>query len=441
MRIPSIGADRAHALDLARCADATAAQLETCGLEHVRQVTVEGCPPAVVGEWLHAPGTPTVLLYAHHDVQPTGFEERWTSGPFEPAERDGRLYGRGTADNKAGVVMHTSAVRAWLDTHGELPCNVKVFVEAEEEIGSPHLGAFLAEHAQALAADVLVLGDGGNWSVGTPALTYSLRGIAGGDVTIRALDHPLHSGMAGGPVPDPVTAMAVLLASLVDDHGDLTCPGVWDDVRPLTPDEQARIAALPFDLDGWRRKWGLHAGVELTGDPSVNVYERLWFRPSLTIIGFDSHPIEGSSNQIVASATARLSVRVAPGQDPHRVNDCLRAHIERSVPWGLEVTFEPGDEADGWLCEPEGWAFDAANEALARAFGRAPVLMGVGASVPFVKHFAEAFGDIPTLVMGPSDPASRIHSEDESIDLADWHNLIVGEVLLLAEIAARSPKI
>ncbi|MCJ7439823.1 MAG: M20/M25/M40 family metallo-hydrolase, partial [Acidimicrobiia bacterium] len=201
VRIASISADPDRAVDVQHSADATASYLESCGLEHVRQATAAGSPPAVIGEWLHAgPNVPTVLLYAHHDVQPPGYEERWTSDPFEPVVRDGRLYGRGTADDKAGTVAHAAMVKAWLDTAGALPCNVKVFVEGEEEIGSPHLAEFLAEYADDLAADVLVLADAGNWSVGTPGLTYSLRGLAGGDVTLRALDGPVHSGMAGGAV-------------------------------------------------------------------------------------------------------------------------------------------------------------------------------------------------------------------------------------------------
>ena len=435
-RIASISADPDRRADVQHSADATAAYLASCGLEHVRQATAAGSPPAVIGEWLHAgPDAPTVLLYAHHDVQPPGYEERWTSDPFEPVVRDGRLYGRGTADDKAGAVAHGAMVKAWLDTAGNLPCNVKVFVEGEEEIGSPHLAEFLAEFSGELAADVLLLADAGNWSVGTPGVTYSLRGLAGGDVTLRALDSPVHSGMAGGAVPDPAMGLARLLASLVDEHGDIAIPGYWDDVRPLTPRERERLDGLTVNLDGLRHAWGVHDGVELAGDPSVSVFERLWFRPALTIIGFDSHPIEGSSNQVVAQASARLSLRVAPGQDPDRCNDLVRRHLEAHAPWGLEVTFETHEVAPAWTCEPEGWAFDAAERALEAGFGTAPVFMGVGGSIPFVGPFAAAFGGIPALLLGPADPGSRIHGEDESLHLADWQSLMKSEALLLAELA------
>lgn len=216
VRIPSVSADPDHLADVHASAEAVGALMEAAGLEHVRLAAVDGAPPCAIGEWLHAPGMPTVLLYAHHDVQPPGYVERWSGDPFQPWEKAGRLYGRGTADDKAGAVAHVAVVRAWLRRAGTLPCNVKVMVEGEEEIGSPRLRSFLARYGPELAADVLVLADAGNWSVGTPGLTCSLRGLAGGDLHLRVADSPLHSGMAGGAVPDPVAALARLLASLVD---------------------------------------------------------------------------------------------------------------------------------------------------------------------------------------------------------------------------------
>jgi len=211
---------------------------------------------------------------------------------------------------------------------------------------------------------------------------------------------------------------------------------VWDDYESPGPDEQARLAALPTDVDALRRAWGLHPGVMLAGDPNVNLFERLWLRPVVTVIGIDGHPIEGSSNQIVAGAQARISVRVGRGQDPNRLNDALCAHIEARVPWGLEATVTPLDAVPAWHCEPTGWAFDAANRALRAGFGRDAVCMGVGGTIPFVGPFADAFGGIPALLLGPADPGSRIHGEDESLHLADWHSLIRSEAILLAELAA-----
>jgi acetylornithine deacetylase/succinyl-diaminopimelate desuccinylase-like protein len=436
VRIPSISADAARAADVDRCADAVTNLMRDAGLREVRELRVDGGLPYVVGEWTERADAPTVLLYAHHDVQPPGYVERWSSDPFEPSERDGRLYGRGTADDKAGAVAHVAAVRAWLRTAGELPCNVKVLVEGEEEIGSPGLAGFLDAHVEALRADVLLLADAGNWSVGTPGLTYSLRGLADLDVRVRALDGPVHSGMAGGAVPDPVLALAQMLATLVDERGDPAFDGCWDDYVGPDAAERARIAALPVDEPRLRRAWGMRADVELAGDPAVSIFEKLWLRPTVTVIGIDGHPIAGSSNQIVAEAAARVSMRVGRGQDPHRLLLALADHLERRVPLGLELTIERRDEVPAWHCEPSGWAFDATERALRAGFGRDPVYMGVGGSIPFVGPFAEAFGGIPALLLGPADPGSRIHGEDESLHLGDWHKLIESEVRLLAELAA-----
>ena len=440
VRIPSISADPDRRADVGASAEATADVLRAHGLESVRLAGVEGSHPYVIGEWMHADaGAPTVLLYAHHDVQPPGIVDNWESDPFEPSERGGRLYGRGSADDKAGAVAHAHAVGAWLSTSGRLPCNVRVLVEGEEEIGSPTLHAFLDAHADELRSDVLVLADAGNWKVGVPGLTYSLRGLAAADIELRALDGPVHSGMAGGAVPDPAMALARVLSSLVDERGDLAIDGLWDDVRPPTDEERKPIPGLDGDPVAFGRSIGMRPGVELVGDPATTVHERLWFRPSLTVIGIDTHPIKGSSNQIVARATARVSLRLAPGEEPDRVTDQLRAHVERHVPWGLELRFRALEGAPAWQTDPTGPAFDAARRALRAGFGTDPVLMGVGGSIPFVGPFADAFGGIPALLLGPADPQSRIHGENESLHLGDWRSLIASEVHLLSELALTIP--
>jgi acetylornithine deacetylase/succinyl-diaminopimelate desuccinylase-like protein len=436
VRIPSISADPARTGDVQASAEATAELLTAHGLEAVRLAGVDGSHPYVIGEWMHAgDDAPTVLLYAHHDVQPPGIVENWESDPFEPAERGGRLYGRGSADDKAGAVAHAHAVSAWLESSGALPCNVRVLIEGEEEIGSPTLHAFLSAHVDELRSDVLVLADAGNWKVGVPGLTYSLRGLAAADVELRALDGPVHSGMAGGAIPDPVMALARLLASLVDEHGDLAVEGLWDDVDTPSDGARAPIAGLDDDPAGFANALGVRPGVEIVGDPALTLHERLWFRPSLTVIGIDGHPTKGSSNQIVARASARLSLRLAPGQEPDRVLAQLRAHIEQHVPWGLELRFRALEGAPAWQTEPNGSAFDAARRALRAGFGTEPVLMGVGGSIPFVGPFAAAFGGIPALLLGPADPRSRIHGENESLHLDDWRKLIASEIHLLAELA------
>lgn len=436
VRIPSVSAPGFDPARVTEAAEATADLLERSGLEHVRLISPTGGHPNVVGEWCHGgPGAPTVLLYAHHDVQPPGIVQRWTSDPFEPVLREGRIYGRGTADDKAGAVAHAAAIAAWIDTNDALPCNVKVLVEGEEEIGSPNLADFLAAHARELAADVLVLADAGNWSAGVPGITYSLRGLLGFDLSLRALDGPLHSGIAGGIVADPTLALAGVLASMVDDAGDVAVTGFCDDVRPVPPAEAERIASLSVDPAAMARTLGLRPGVDMSGDPETGILERLWTRPTLTVIGFDSHPIAGSSNQIVATATARVSMRLAPGQDPHRCWECVQRHVDEHVPFGLETRLDLHETVPGWVCEPTGPAFEAAERSLLRGFGTAPVLMGVGGTIPFVGPFAGAFGGIPALLLGPADPASRIHGEDESLHLGDWSSLIASEIHLLAELA------
>jgi acetylornithine deacetylase/succinyl-diaminopimelate desuccinylase-like protein len=436
VRIPSISADPERNGDVRASADATVALLVGHGLENVRIAGVEGSQPFVLGEWMHAGADkPTVLLYAHHDVQPPGIVENWASDPFRPEERNGRLYGRGSADDKAGVVAHAHAVGAWLRTAGSLPCNVRVLIEGEEEIGSPTLHAFLTAHFEELRSDVMVLADAGNWDVGIPGLTYSLRGLAAADVQLRALDGPQHSGMTGGIVPDPAMALARLLSTLVDEHGDVAFVGAFDGLRAPTARERQPIEGLDDNPRAFARTIGVREGVELVGDPDTTLHERLWLRPSLTIIGFDSHPIKGSSNQIVAKAGARLSMRLGPGQDPDRMLAALRAHLEARVPWGLEFEFRSLDGAPAWETDPTGPAFDAAKRALHTGFGVEPVLMGVGGSIPFVGPFADAFGGIPALLMGPDDPGANIHGENESLHLGDFASLIRSEVALLDELA------
>jgi acetylornithine deacetylase/succinyl-diaminopimelate desuccinylase-like protein len=435
VRIPSISADIDRHGDVDASAEATADLLRRKGLEDVRLAAVDGSLPYVLGEWMHAPaGAPTVLLYAHHDVQPPGVVANWHSDPFVPEARDGRLYGRGAADNKAGAVAHAYAVGAWLATAGTLPCNVRVLVEGEEEIGSPRLHAFLQARIDELRSDVLVLADAGNWDVGVPGLTYSLRGLAAADIELRALDGPQHSGVVGGAIPDPVVALSRVLASLVDEHGDPCFEGAFAGLRTPTAEERRPIAGFDDNTEAFAHTMGVRPGVTLTGHPAATLHERLWLRPTLTVIGIDGHPIKGSSNQIVARARARISMRLGPGQEPKQVLAGLRAHVEQQIPWGLEAWFHSLEGSPAWETDPTGPAFDAARSALRDGFGAEPVLMGTGGSIPFVGPFAEAFGGVPALLLGPDDPASRIHGENESLHLADWQSLIRSEVYLLSAL-------
>jgi cysteinylglycine-S-conjugate dipeptidase len=444
VRISSVSAPGFDESQVARSAEAVCDLLAEGGLEHARVLEIPGCHPAVYADWLHAgEEAATVLLYAHHDVQPPGDLAAWTSPPFEPAERDGRLFGRGAADDKAGVLVHVAAVDAWLRTRGALPVNVKVLIEGEEETGSEHLGDLLDGYADLLRADVIVLTDSVNWRVGVPSITHLLRGLVDCEVEVRGLDHAVHSGMYGGPVPDPLTALVKLLAGLTDERGAVAIPGFADDARQPTDAERRRLAALDFDLDEFRGQAGMLDGVELGGDPDAHPLESLWMRPNVTIIGLDAPSVAGSSNTLVPGARARVSVRLAPGQDPGRARDLLVSWLQANVPWGMEVTVTPGAAAGSFAAEPTGPAYEAAERALQAAYGHPAVLMGVGGTIPFVEPFVEVFSrgrrtPTPALLTGVEDPDTRAHGIDESLHLGDWRNACLAEAYLFAELAARS---
>lgn len=416
--------------------------LDQRGLEHVEVLDVDGAHPAVYADWLHAGSSrPTVLLYAHHDVQPPGNEAAWTSPPFTPTEREGRLYGRGAADDKAGIVVHLAAIDAWLSTRQRLPLNVKVIIEGEEETGSEHLAAFVEAYRAKLDADVMVLTDSMNWKVGVPAVTYMTRGLIDARVTVRGLDRGVHSGMYGGPVADPVTGLVKLLAAMTDEHGGVAIPRFADDIRQPGADERRRLEALDFDVTEFRAEAGLLDGVELTGDPSRSILERLWMQPAATIIGLDAPRISGSSNTVAPSASARVSVRLGPGQDPERALRLLTEWLQDATPWGLHVDVVPGAAGAAYAADPSGPAFQAADRAFTAAYGNPTVFAGIGGSIPFIRPFAEAFGDAPALLTGVEDPDTRAHGIDESLHLGDWASACLGEVFLLAELGALSPSV
>lgn len=439
-RIPSVSAPGFDPREVERSAEAVADLLQRVGLDRVEVLRMPGAHPYVVAEWLHAgPEAPTALVYAHHDVQPPGREDHWRTPPFEPTRReDGRLYGRGVVDDKAGLLLHAAALRAWLDAAGGPPVNAKLVVEGEEETGSAHLAEFLEAHRARLACDVLVLSDTANLQTGLPSLTTSLRGIVQVDVTVRALDHPIHSGMWGGPVPDAATALAALLARLVDADGVIAVPGLADDVPEPDADERAALAALPFDEAAFRRESGMRAGTRLAGEAHRSVYERLWHRPALALTALEGMPLATAANQLMAEARARVGVRVAPGQDARRVATCVEDHLRRDPPLGVTVETRVAAAVDGWKTRPVGPAFDAARRALAAGYGREAVAIGCGATIPFVGPFAQVLGGVPALLLGLEDPPCNAHGENESLDLADFSRAAHGAAHLLDELRGLS---
>jgi acetylornithine deacetylase/succinyl-diaminopimelate desuccinylase-like protein len=435
VRIPSVSAEGFPAAEVRRSAEAIAALLREAGLENVELLELPGHHPYVYADWLHATGAPTLLVYGHHDVQPPGRPERWVTPAFEPSERDGRLYGRGAVDDKGTFVTHVAALRAWLETAGRLPLNVKLLVEGEEEIGSPGLVGFLKRYGPRLAADVAVLADTGNFDVGHPALTYQLRGICQVDVEVRCLKQPVHSGFFGGPTPDAVRILAGLIAGLEKSDGSLDVPGLYRDVAKPGARQLRRLRALPWVDARFRASAAMRPGTRYVGERAHSVWERLWTRPALSVIALEAHPFAGSSNQVIDAARARLSLRTVPRMDERKAGALLVRRLTTRPPSGARVTARVTGTARWWTTDPEGPAFEAARRALHAGYGREAAMIGAGGSIGFVKPFSTALGGVPCLLMGVEDPDSAIHSENESVHLADFHKAMRAAVHLYDELA------
>lgn len=434
-RIPSISARPVPDPDVRASAALTADLMRAAGLTGVEVLEVPGAHPYVVGERIVDPARPTLLLYAHHDVQPTGDPARWTSPPFEPTRRGDRLYGRGVVDDKAGVLVHLAAIRAWLEGAGTLPVNVKFIVEGEEEIGSEHLEAFLTAYARRLAADAIVLTDTSNLVAGLPSLTTRLRGLVKVEVEVKGYEHALHSGFWGGPVPDPVMGLCRLLATLTRADGSIAVKGCVAGARQPTAAERKALARLPFSEKALRQDAGAVKGLKLLARGGVATYVAQWFTPQLAITALEASPVQGSSNQIVPSARCRIGVRIVPGQDPKKVQQALVAHLKRHCPWGLALTVRPMTAGPAWSTDTAHPAFAAAKRALQAGYGRKAVEIGAGGSIPFVGPFARALGGVPALLVGLEDPACNAHAEDESLLIPDFEAACRGAVHLYAELA------
>jgi acetylornithine deacetylase/succinyl-diaminopimelate desuccinylase-like protein len=420
VRIESVWADPSRRPEVQRSADAVAKLLSEAGFGDV-QIVSEGGAPAVIARHPAPPGAPTVLLYAHHDVQPEGERGQWQSPPFEPTERDGRLYGRGSADDKAGIATHLAAFRAH---GGQPPVGVTVFVEGEEESGSPSLSRLLAAHRDVLASDVIVIADSDNWSVDVPSLTVSLRGLADCIVEVATLDHGLHSGLWGGVVPDAVSVLVRLLASLHDDDGNVAVAGL----------HEGTAADVDYSPERVREEAGLLDGVKEVGSGSVP--QRLWAKPAITVIGIDTTSIDKSSNTLIPRARAKVSMRVAPGGDAKEHLQALTRHLEQHTPWGAQVTVTPGDLGQPYAIDASGPVYDAARAAFRQAWGNEPVDTGVGGSIPFIAEFADAFPSAKILVTGVEDPQTQAHSINESLHLGVLERAATAEALLLANLGS-----
>jgi acetylornithine deacetylase/succinyl-diaminopimelate desuccinylase-like protein len=419
IRIPGIAFDGFDHSHVERSAAVVAGLLRGCGLQ--TRVVHAGGQPAVLGRRPAPPGAPTVLLYAHHDIQPAGDVTLWASDPFEPVERDGRLYGRGAADDKAGVMAHVAALRALGD---DLPVGVVLFIEGEEEYGSESLDRLITDHADWLDPDVIVVADSDNWDIGRPALTTSLRGMVSCFVEVRTVRSAVPSGMFGGPVPDALTVLARLLSTLHDSDGEVAVDGL------------AGRAATTIDYpeDRFRREAGVLDGVRLIG--SGRISDRLWNKPAVAILGIDAPPTGEAPDALVPIATAKISVRLAPGDDPSSAYAAIRAHLERHVPWGarLLVILESGGAP--CVIDTTGPAYDAARAACTAAWdGTAPVEVGIGGSIPCVATFRQRFPGAAILVTGVEDPYCAAHGPNESLHLAEFTRTCLAEALLLRNLA------
>jgi cysteinylglycine-S-conjugate dipeptidase len=420
VRIPSVSAAGFDARQVRRSAEATKEWLQRSGFADAKLLEVEGAHPAVYGAIRGRAGSPRVLLYAHHDVQPPGRADLWDSPPFEPDERGGRMYGRGTADDKAGIAVHMAAVAAWA---GRPPVDVAVFVEGEEETGSVHLPEFISKYKELLTADAIVIADCSNWAIGEPTLITSLRGILDCTVEVRTLDHAVHSGKYGGPIPDALTALCRLIATLHDPDGAVAVEGLH-----TGPPHAVRVE--PGQL---RRVTGLRPGVRFLGDGPLS--RQMWAAPAVAVLGIDAPPVDGAAHKILPWARAGLSVRLAPGDDAERAFLAVEAHLTSRAKGIAEVTVTRDHHSPPHQVDASGPVFDAFRRACLDTWGRAPVEAGSGGSLPLIGPLTETYPDMALLLTGVDDPDSRAHAENESVHLGELQKCCVNEALLLGYLA------
>jgi acetylornithine deacetylase/succinyl-diaminopimelate desuccinylase-like protein len=420
VRIQSVSADPQRLGEVEESARKTAELLaaEGVGAQIVR--AHDGAPPAVIGERTGPEGAPVVLLYAHHDVQPENDPADWDSPPFEPTRRGQRLYGRGAADDKAGIAVHVGALRALGD---EVPVTVRFFIEGEEEVASQTLPDLLATYRDRLAADVIVIADSGNWDIGVPALTTSLRGLIRVDVEVRTLTHAVHSGMWGGLVPDALMALTRLLSTLWTEDGSPAVEGLVS----------GSAADVEYPEERLRAESGAAPGTSWIG--AGPVVERLWSRPAITVTGLDAPRVAGASNTLVPVARARVTVRLAPGDTGANAVARLKEHLAKHVPWGAELGTTVVDSGEPTVLPTAGPAYAAARSAMAQAWdGVTPVDMGTGGSIPFIALFQQTFPAATVLVTGVEDPDTRAHGANEGLYLPDFERAVLAEALLLQRL-------
>lgn len=425
VRIPGIAWPAFPADQLVQSAERVASEFKATGIfesVEIRRATANGeeGAPAVVAHRAAKNGRPQILLYAHHDVQPPGDSAQWQTPPFQPTVIGDRIFGRGAADDKAGIVAHLTAIQVLRDMVGpDFELGISVFIEGEEEAGSPTFRKFLEENRDVLAADVIVVADSSNWTTTTPALTTTLRGLVSQVIEVSTLDHALHSGMYGGAVPDAMTAMIRLLATLHDSDGNVNVNGL----------KHGKAADLDYSDEALAMDAGLLPGVKQIGSGSI--LDRIWMKPSITVIGLDAVPVAQSSNTMLPSIRAKISMRIAPGESPIEALNLLRSHLEANLPFGAKLQYGEVEKGKPFSDENEGWAKELASASLGVAFGEPAVDIGIGGSIPFIADLIEVFPKAQILVTGVEDPDSRAHSPNESVHVETLRSAIVAESLFL----------
>lgn len=418
-------------------AEKTAELLKNAGLENVEIIKLGDAHPYVYADWLHAGADkPTVLLYAHHDVQPPMRDELWKTPVYEPTQVGDRLFGRGVADDKAGILIHVASIDALLKTEKKLLVNVKVIIEGEEEIGSPHLMQFLDKYKKKMAADVMVLTDLGNYDTGIPSLTTSLRGLVTLEVELKVMDHPLHSGIYGGPIPDPVVTLAKIISGLVDDNGTLAIPEINEKIKPVTDEERKMYQSLGMNQDLFRKQSSMLPQTDILGE-NEEILIKLWRKPSLVINSIESGSRKSAGNVIMDSAWAKIGLRIVPNIDRDFAIEVLKKKILSLVKWNVQVTFKDDIRGAYWTTDTDHPYFDVAKQALSKGYDAETVYMGSGGSIPFAGPFSDALGGIPALMVGVEDPYTNAHSENESLHLGDFRKAIKGQIYLFEDLGKK----
>ncbi|HTN75048.1 MAG TPA: dipeptidase [Pirellulaceae bacterium] len=430
LRIPSVSADSRHQPDVARAADWVANQFRELGLK--TELISTDRHPLVYAESPPVPGKPTVLVYGHYDVQPPDPLGEWLSPPFEPTIRNGNVYARGATDDKGQMLTHIKSAAAWLKTTGELPVQLKFLIEGEEEVGSESLYAYLPQAKEKLACDIVVISDTSQFGPGQPAITYGLRGIAYYELRLQGPKQDLHSGTFGGAVKNPAIALSEILAGLIDKEGRIQIPGFYDDVLPLTKEERQQFADLAFNEAGFQQQLGLEA---VSGEASYTTLERRWARPTFDVNGLTSgYQGEGAKTVLPAKASAKFSFRLVPNQDPHKITAGLEQRLKQLCPPGITMQLIDMHGAPGVVVPLDSPYVSAAKRAIEQGFGRAPVMIREGGSIPIVTAFRQQLG-VDTLLLGWGLDDDNTHSPNEKFCLADFHRGIAASAALWGELA------